>query len=196
MLSRPLPRFVIAKTLARGPTAFYFNVPTLYRKLGCAISNEPLGTDYIAACGEDGNGGRAAGLNALFDEWNTKRKGGQVATGRIAAYGTVGWLFREYKQSKAYLEKVSPRSRPDYERTMSLITEILTKKGDRIGDRKIRAITPVSADKIMTSFVRGNVARGRVKVRKLWRCAAVHGVWCIGSTLINLIATFQTPGMA
>ena len=43
MFSKALPRFVIPKTLASGATAFYFNVPTLYRKLGCTISNEPLG---------------------------------------------------------------------------------------------------------------------------------------------------------
>jgi hypothetical protein len=132
MFSKPLPRFVIPKTLATGATAFYFNVPTLYRKLGCKISNEPLGTDYAIACGENGEGGRAAGLNALFDEWNTKRKGGQVSAGRLAAYGTVDWLFREYRLSKAYLEKVAPRSRPDYERTILLIADIVTTKGDRI----------------------------------------------------------------
>lgn len=155
MLIEPLPRFVIPKRLATGATAFYFNVPTLYRKLGCTISNEPLGTDYVTACGEHGTGGRAAGLNALFDEWNMKRKGGQVSAGRAAAYGTVDWLFREYKQSKAYLEKVSRRSRPDYERTMLLITDIVTKRGDRIGERRIRAITPVSADKIYDIICRG-----------------------------------------
>jgi hypothetical protein len=154
MFSKPLPRFVIVKTLASGAMGFYFNVPTLYRKLGCTIANEPLGTDYIAACGEDGNSGRAGSLNALFDEWNTKRKGGQ-ATGRLAAYGTVDWLFREYKQSKAYLEKVAPRSRPDYDRTMLLIADIVTKKGDRIGDRRIRAITPISADKIYDIICHG-----------------------------------------
>jgi hypothetical protein len=129
MFSKPLPRFVITKTLASRATAFYFNVPTLYRKLGCTISNEPLGTDYTVACGENGEGGRAAALNALFDEWNIKRKGGQVRAGHLAPYGTVDWLFREYKQSKAYLEKVAPRSRPDYERTILLITDIVTKKG-------------------------------------------------------------------
>jgi hypothetical protein len=73
MYTKPLPRFVIAKALTNGTTAFYFNVPTLYRKLGCTIPNEPLGTDYIMACGENGEGGRAAGLNGLFDEWNAKR---------------------------------------------------------------------------------------------------------------------------
>ncbi len=155
MLRKPLPRFVISKALASRATAFYFNVPTLYRKLGCKISNEPLGTDYTVACGEDGEGGRAGALNAQFDEWNTKRKGGHVSTGRLAAYGTVDWLFREYKQSKAYLEKVAPRSRPDYERTILLIADIVTKKGDRIGDRRIRAITPVSADKIYEIICNG-----------------------------------------
>src|SRR5262245_33391237 len=89
MFTKPLPRFVIAKQLAGARTAFYFNVPTLYRKLGCTIPNEPLGTDYTPACGDDGMGGRAAALNRLFDEWNTRRKGGQVVAGSIAAYGTV-----------------------------------------------------------------------------------------------------------
>ena len=176
MFTKPLPRFVIFKTLASGATAFYFNVPTLYRKLGCTIANEPLGTDYASACGEDGTGGRAATLNALFDEWNTKRKGGQVSAGGVAAYGTVDWLFHEYKQSKAYLEKVAPRSRPDYERTILLVTDIVTKKGDRVGDRRIRAITPVAADKIYDIICQGphgpRLRQGEKAVvlcRRAWR---------------------------
>ena len=76
-----------------------------------------------------------------------------------SAYGTVDWLFREYKASKAYLEKVAPRSRPDYERTMLLVSDIVTKKGDRVGDRRIRAISPVSADKIYEIICNG--PRGR-----------------------------------
>jgi hypothetical protein len=57
------------------------------------------------ACGEDGNGGRASALNALFGEWNQQRLGGSAPTGKLFRYGTVDWLFREYKSSKAYLEK-------------------------------------------------------------------------------------------
>ena len=45
-MSKPLPRYVIDKMLASGATGFYFNVPTFYRRLGCNIANEPLGTDY------------------------------------------------------------------------------------------------------------------------------------------------------
>ena len=85
-------------------------------------------------------------------------------------YGTVDWLFREYKASKAYLEKVAPRSRPDYERTMLLVTDIVTKKGDRIGDRRIRAISPRSArTKSTTSSAMARAGRGRGKARRRLR---------------------------
>jgi hypothetical protein len=105
-----LPRYIIPKVLADGTTGFYFNVPTRYRKLGCTVPNEPLGTDYGMACGDDGNGGRAAALNALFDEWDALRRGLLVTGERAAIYGTIRWLFQEYRRSKAYLEKVAPRS--------------------------------------------------------------------------------------
>ena len=171
-----LPRYVIAKTLARGATAFYFNVPTYYRKLGCTIPNEPLGTDYTVACGEHGSGGRAAALNALFAEWDSVRRGQPLTGEQLSVYGTVDWLFREYKQSKAYLEKVSIRSRPDYERTMLLVSDLITKKGDRLGHRKIRSVTPLGADKIYEHIISGprgeRLRQGEKAValcRRAWR---------------------------
>jgi hypothetical protein len=152
-VTRALPRFVRTKTLASGVVAFYWNLTGHYRKLGCSITGEPLGTDYAVACGEHGNGGRAAALNALFDEWRCSRAGDPIEG--LVKFGTVDWLFREYKQTKAYLEKVSQRSRRDYERTMLLVTDMVTKKGDRVGNRKVKAITPVSADKIYERIVAG-----------------------------------------
>jgi hypothetical protein len=159
----PLPRYVIAKRLAGGRSAFYFNVPKKYRDIGCAVPNTPLGSDYVAACGHDGNGGRAAALNALFDEWNTARHGLPVTGHRAPIYGSIRWLFQEYRRSKAYLEKVSPRSRPDYERTMQLVESIVTKKGDKVGDRKIRSITPVSADRIYEIVLSGEQSERTVE---------------------------------
>jgi hypothetical protein len=141
MFTKPLPRFVIAKPLANGAPGFYFNIPTLYRKLGCSIPNEPLGTDYEIACGADGTAGRAAALNGLFDEWNTKRKGGTVETGRLVRHGTVDWLFREYLKSDTCRERVSERTRPDYERIMQLVCGVVTiswrkiRRGQNIFDR-------------------------------------------------------------
>ena len=154
-MTKPLPRFVIAKTLRSGATGFYFNIPTFYRRLGCKIPNEPLGDDYSIACGTDGNGGRAAALNELFNEWNHNRLGKTVETSKLLRYGTVDWLFREYRISKAYLDKVAPRSRPDYERTMLLVADLLTKKGDRIGGLSVRSITPRAADKLYEKIIHG-----------------------------------------
>jgi hypothetical protein len=175
MFTRPLPRFVIAKPLAGGLTGFYFTVPTYYRKQGCTISNESLGSDYALACGDDGDGGRAAALNGLlFDEWRAMRAGEPIPS--IARYGTVDWLFREYKRSKAFTEKVSARSSPDYERTMLLVADTLTKTGDRIGSRPIRSITPRGADKIYEKIILGTkgkrLRQGEKAValcRKAWR---------------------------
>jgi hypothetical protein len=144
---------VRTKTLASGVIAFYWDLTGHYRALGCSIPGEPLGTDYVAACGPDGNGGRAAALNGLFDEWRRARSGEAIEG--LVRFGTVDWLFREYKQTKAYLEKVSPRSRRDYERTILLVTDLITKRGDRIGDRKVKAITPVSTDKIYELVIAG-----------------------------------------
>jgi hypothetical protein len=162
--------------LAGGQVAFYWIVPTYFRGLGCSIPNEPLGTDYAAACGENGSGGLAAALNALFDEWNSARRGQPVTGEQAPIYGTVDWLFREYKQSKAYTEKVSARSRPDYERTMLLVSDVVTKKGDRLGRRKIKSITPISADmiyEIIIASTRGERLRQGEKAvalcRRAWR---------------------------
>lgn len=110
-MSLRLPRYVIAKSLANGSIGFYFNIPTRYRKEGCTIPNEPLGNDYSVACGADGKGGRAAALNGLLDEWLKLKAGEPVES--IARFGTVDWLFREYKASKRYREHVSQRTRPD-----------------------------------------------------------------------------------
>jgi hypothetical protein len=155
MLAKPLPRFVIAKPLAGGAMGFYFTIPTRYRRLGCEISNEPLGTDYVAACGEHGTGGKAAALNALLDEWNILRKGGVIERGTFSRFGSVDWLFREYLRSEACRERVSDRSRPDYERIMHLVCSVVTKKGIEVGSLAVRSITPRAADKIYLRIIEG-----------------------------------------
>ena len=154
-LERRRPRFVEVRRLADGSVAFYFCIPKYYRKLGCEIVNEPLGTSYEAACGEHGKGERAIALNALFDEWNDQRKGEPIEQAKIARYGTIEWLFRQYKTEKAYTEKVSPRSRPDYERIMQMICDTVGKSGRRIGERQIGEVTPRAADKIYEKIISG-----------------------------------------
>ncbi len=143
-----LPCHVIPKRLASGAIGYYYNVPTKYRKLQCPISNEPLGSDFGQMKA------RAETLNGLFDEWDRARKGTPVTSGALMPKnGTVDWLFREYKQSKAYLEKVAERSRRDYEWAMDEICNVVTKSGDRVGDRLVKTITPRAADKLYDKFI-------------------------------------------
>jgi hypothetical protein len=170
-----LPRYVIPKRLADGTTGFYFNIPTRYRKQGCTIPNEPLGNDYATACGPDGIGGRAAALNGLLDEWLKIKKGEAVES--IARYGTVDWLFREYKGSKRFRERVSQRTRPDYERLMQLVVNLLTKRGDTVGQRSVKAITPLAADKVYEQVCNGpNGARPRQGEKVVALCRAAWRV--------------------
>ena len=171
----PLPRYVIAKPLASGTTGFYFTVPTRYREMGCTIPNEPLGNDYAVACGVDGKGGRAAALNGLFDEWWKAKNGEPVES--IARYGTVDWLFREYKASERYKKRVSARTRPDYERLMRIVIDLPTKRGDRVGQRPVKAITPRAADKIYEQVCAGpNGPRPRQGEKVVALCRAAWRV--------------------
>lgn len=171
-----LPRHVIPKKLATGSTAYYYNVPSRYRALGCTVSNEPLGQDYNKACE------RAASLNGLFDEWDDARKGLPVTGVSAPKIGTVDWLFREYKQSGMYTEKVAKRSRKDYEWAMSEICDTLTKSQKRVGNASVKAIDPRAADKLYTLFIKGKsgerLRTGEKLVnlcRKAWR--VVHRLY-------------------
>jgi hypothetical protein len=155
MFTKPKPRFVLTRELATGETGYYWQIPYYYRDLGCTIPNEPLGSDYTVACGADGKGGRAAALNGLFDEWNTKRKGGQPETSMLARFGTVAWLFRQYFASDNCKERVSERTRPDYENLANMVCEVPTKDGRTVGDLSIRSITPRAADKIYAKIIAG-----------------------------------------
>jgi hypothetical protein len=67
----------------------------------------------------------------------------------------VSWLFREFKASEAYGRRVSARTRPDYERLMQLVENQVTKKGDRIGDRTVKAVTPRAADRLYARIIEG-----------------------------------------
>ena len=149
-MERTLPRFVILKAVA-GRTRYYWTLPSYYRKLGCILHKEhetALGDDYVTACGEDGQGGRAATLNGLFDDWDRIRLGEAPKPRTELKVGTVDWLFKTYKGSNDWNERVSARTAPDHENTMRLICEVRGKSGTRIGDRLITGITPEAADKL------------------------------------------------
>ena len=82
-LERPLPRFVEVRRLARGSAAFYFRIPTHYRKLGCEMAND-LG-QATSRMRHEGKATRRH-TQCLFDEWNDQREGSRVR--KIVRHGT------------------------------------------------------------------------------------------------------------
>jgi hypothetical protein len=166
---RKLPRFVTVKPVA-GRDRYYWTLPSYYRKLGCTLHLQhetALGSDYAQACGADGDGGTAATLNGLFDEWDRARLGEPPeAHPSDVAPGSVDWLFRAYKASGDWKEKVSKRTAPDHENTIRLICDLRGKSGIRIGSRPIASIVPDVADAIYelvrsTPSRKGKTARPR-----------------------------------
>jgi hypothetical protein len=162
-VERPLPRFVIPKAVA-GRTRYYWTLPSYYRKLGCTLHKEhetALGDDYATACGEDGQGGRAATLNGLFDDWDRARLGEPPRPKTELKPGTVDWLFKTYRTSNDWKERVSARTAPDHENTIRLICDIRRKSGIRIGDSMITGITPEAADKLYAKVRDTPVRKGK-----------------------------------
>ena len=88
--ARPLPRYVLRKPLRGGTWGYFFNVPSWARKAGCPVRNEPLGTDYAAAVER-----AETVLLTAFDAW----RGGDGGTVG-AAYGTLDWVFAEYRADR------------------------------------------------------------------------------------------------
>jgi hypothetical protein len=176
-VERVLPRFVVCKKVA-GRERFYWTLPSYYRKLGCTLHLEhdtALGDDYTTACGTDGKGGRAATLNGLFDDWDSGRLGEPPQPKTELKAGTVDWLFKTYKGSNDWKERVSARTAPDHELTIRLICDIRGKSGIRIGDRMVAGITPEAADKLYaivrdTPVRKGKTSRPRTAEKVVAIC--------------------------
>jgi hypothetical protein len=108
----PLPRYVQRKPLKSG-WGYFFNVPTWARRAGCPIKNEPLGTNYEAALSRAENV-----LLPAFDSW---RSGGESdQTPKVAAVGTLDWLFAEYRADRRYT-KLDPKTKRLHESGMRIV---------------------------------------------------------------------------
>jgi hypothetical protein len=169
---RQLPRFVVAKPVA-GRDRFYWTLPSYYRRLGCTLHLEhetKLGADFTNACAT------AATLNGLFDEWDQARLGEPPsAMPEDVAPGSVDWLFRAYRASNDWKERVSERTAPDHEITIRLICDLKGQSGIRIGSRPITSIVPDVADAIYelvrsTPTRKGKTARPRTAEKVVAIC--------------------------
>jgi hypothetical protein len=135
-----LPRYTLRKPLKNG-WAYFFNVPMWARKAGCAVKNEPLGTDYEAAVAR-----AETVLLPAFDSW---RSGGasDAAASAVAAYGTLDWVFAEYRADRRFT-KLDAKTKRHHEEGFRLVGHYVLKDGRRLGQAQLTAITTAVTDAV------------------------------------------------
>ena len=86
-----------------------------------------------------------------------------IASVSVPGYGTLAWLFDQYKRSNAFTDRVGERSRPGYERSMREIENIPTKAGGTVADLPVMSITPRAVDKIYSRLRVGPRKKNRTR---------------------------------
>ncbi len=155
-MSKPVdwPRYMIAKPLAGGAVAYYWNPSKRDVLAGFLIERQALGSDYGVArirCDGDTRNENDRGLNGFLDDWRVNR-GADKKLDLMPAYGTVDWWLERYYLTDAFLKKVSDRSKPDYRKALKRIASMTPSKSlpglSRVGQLPAKSITPAAVDKI------------------------------------------------
>jgi hypothetical protein len=133
----PLPRYVLRKPIKDG-WAYFFNVPMWARKAGSPMRNEPLGTDYAQAVER-----AETVLLPAFDSW---RSGGKSdATPAVASFGTLDWIFAEYRADRRYT-KLDARTKRNHEVGFRMVGGHALKDGRKLGGVRLTAIDTAVVD--------------------------------------------------
>lgn len=153
---QPLPRYTSRIFLkASGRWAYYFSPPTWARKAEenrdprgpCPVGSETLHGGYAEAVSRVENV-----LLPLFDSWRTGGLSDLAAD--QALFGTLDWLFAEYRKSDTFRDDVSPRAQGLYERGFAMVGGYELKDGRRLGTIRLTALTTDDVDTIYRKLVR------------------------------------------
>jgi hypothetical protein len=136
----PLPRYTLRKPLKDGSWGYFFNVAGWARKAGCPVGNEPLGTDYEIAVQR-----AETVLLPAFDAWRTGGAADEQPS--IAAFGTLDWLFAQYRDDQRFA-KLDAKTRRNHEVGFRLVGDYMLKDGRRLGEGRLASITTAIVDKV------------------------------------------------
>lgn len=142
------PRYMIEKRLRGGGIAYYWNVPKRDILSGFTLDREALGTSYGAATS------RADILNAHLDAWRSG-KGAEKIDEAQPGFGTLGWLFDQYRRHRLFRDQVSERAKGGYERAMRAIEDLPTKTGSTASKLSLASINPAAVDRIYDRLLKG-----------------------------------------
>ena len=155
------PRYMVARRLRSGATAYYWAIPTWAKQKGCTLNIEALGTDYADAkkrCDEL--------LNPQFDAWR-KREDIALPAGHPVP-GTFDWMVAVYKSSPLY-QKLPAKTRKSYDAALRLASQHKLKDGRNFGMLSLNSITPGAADRLFAKLKERPDGGERVRTAVLCR---------------------------
>jgi hypothetical protein len=161
MMRKPVnwPRYMLAKRLKDDRIAYYWSPHKRDLKSGCTLKRETLGFDYATAIN------RAELLNRHLDSWRHGREAPKDLDHQ-PDFGSLRWLVERYKRSRAW-EKVSPRSRGDYERAFRLVLDYRTKTDGALGYLPAASMTARAADKLYLGLQKSKRVERRLRTANL-----------------------------
>lgn len=135
------PRYMTAKRLKDGRTAYYWAPQTRDLKAGCKLRAESLGHDYGQAKE------RADMLNRLLDAWHQGRSADPSCLDDQPGFGTLDWLVERYKRTPAWA-RISERVRPNELYLYRTALDMTRKSGRRVGDAHVREVDAAAVDRL------------------------------------------------
>lgn len=149
------PRYMLAKKLADSRTAYYWSPHKRDLQAGCTLRREALGFDYASAID------RAGMLNKHLDSWRQGREAPKDLD-HAPDFGSLRWLVERYKRSRAW-EKVSARSRSEYERAFKLVLDYPIKTGGVLGRLAASSMSARAADKLYIGLQKSKRVERRLR---------------------------------
>jgi len=178
------PRYMVGKPLSDGGVGYYWAPRTADIKAGFTIAREALGQDYALAIA------RAAHLNQHLDAWRAGR-GETKDVDLQPGFGTLAWLVARYKLSRAW-QKVSDRSRPEYERTLSMVLRHKQKNGAEVGTLSAHLIDAKGVDKLYEALQKSTRVEKRLRQANLCMNLMARA-WDVVHRLYPKVVPVQNP---
>lgn len=153
-------------------------------KAGCSLRREALGLDFGNAIS------KADLLNRHLDAWRQGRDAPKDLNLQ-PDFGSLRWLVERYKRSRAW-EKVSERSRTEYEKVFRLVLEHPTKTDQELGRLPAASMSARAIDKLYVSLQKGKRVERRLRTANL-TMSCMARAWDVVQRLYPAIVPAQNP---
>ena len=96
-----------------------------------------------------------------------------TASAAVAAFGTLDWMFAEYRADRRYT-KLDPKSKRNHEVGFKLVGGYVLKDGKRLGEKRLTAIDTALTDDLYEKLI---ILKTTVTARSPAATVLFSGTW-------------------